>query len=607
MEDENVDGSDRRIRLVGSPEGGQIGVYEPGRVFVLMIPDLTPIAEIGTEGDLDDNDIAFVGKRLIVLSRSVDQTRLHIVDPTGPTKVGEVSFRMPMRIAAVAGDHALAMGGGHTAIIDLTKTEPVATTLPVRGSVSAAGPMGRSGFVLASGDVLEEWDAVTRKPLRRLRLGRPLEPAFVGGHADRVWMISRQAPRHVEIITLTKRSSHTIELVAEPHHIAANAQGDLLAMICGGARSTYVVDVARRVPPLRIDRGPMGGIAWSGTHTLVLQPLGQPLELLSIPRPVEQVLGTHEVEAPAPAQPIERTRQRASTAEAELSPTRWSREEISQRLAAWRERVSSHAVPSSEPSDTALSSPAPATSPRVPSGPSRALPQHGALQPPHPGGWRSEIASWARAICARSYRTAPALDREVLDELIARLEFDDELRDAVALLYGFYLNGLAGVAPIDLAAVINWNWDEAIGDGQIARSGIVHWRGGRVALVPEAIAALDGRPPCTGTIMGLDGIGGTAGAIVAPRDVDVLQLGAWAAPVVGALLVPNQRGERVPHRFMLEAKIRGLVPLVPWLRFQNALKVPPRTAAVLVEHPAAAAGLDLPVVATWSATLQAPD
>ncbi len=595
-----MDGDGHRVRLAVSPESGQIGVYETGRVSVLTIPDLTPLAEIGTEGDLDDNDVVFVGRRLVVLSRSARQTRLHIVDPLGPTKVGEASFRMPMWIAAVAGDHILTTGGGQTAIIDLTKTEPIATTLPVRGAVSAAGPMGSTGFVIASGDALEEWDAAVRKPLRRVRLGRPLEPAFVGGHADRVWMISRQAPRHVEIITLTRRSSHTIELVTEPRQLAANPRGDLLAMICGETCSTYVVEVARHAPPRRIDRGPMAAIAWSGTHSLVLQPVAQPLELLSLPRPVEPARAT-EVEDSPPAQAIERPVHRPRTAEPE-PPTPWTRDEISQRLAAWRERVSARAVASAEPATTISPAPAPTTSHRAPPEPARALPRHGALAPPPPGGWRSEVASWARSICARSYRAAPTLDHETLDELIARLELGAELRDAVVLLYGAYLNGLEGVAPIDLAAVIHWDWDQAIGDGPLVRSGIVHWCGGRIALVPEAIAALDGRPPRTGTIIGLDGAVGAAGAIVAPGDVDVLQLGAWAAPVVGALLVPNRHGERAPHRFMLEAKLRGLVPLVPWLRFQGALKVPPRTAAVLVEHPAAAAGLDLPVVATWSAT-----
>jgi hypothetical protein len=134
------------VRLAASPEGALIGVYEPGLIAVLRVPDLAPIAEIGVDGELGDNDVAFAGRRLIVASRSTAHTRIHVVDPTaqaGPTKLGEVVLAGAMHLAAVA-----------------------------------------------------------------------------------------------------------------------NAPGDLVAAICGDAAATYVVDLARRVPPLRIDRGPMCDVAW---------------------------------------------------------------------------------------------------------------------------------------------------------------------------------------------------------------------------------------------------------------------------------------------------------------------------------------------------------
>jgi hypothetical protein len=483
--------------------------------------------------------------------------------------------------------------------------------------------MGRAGFVLASADTLEEWDAVARVPLRRLRLGRPLVPAFVGGHADRVWMISRRSPRHVEIITLVNSSSHTIELSEEVLHVAANAKGDLLAMICGEARSTYVVNLARRTPALRIDRGPMADVAWLSAYTLVLKPVGQPAELLALPGQVEHspaaptalaapvvppVSTAHDTPAPLPARPAEapprevpqagRDEPRADAAA--LAVARGTRDQISQRFAAMRGRLPSRSGSSSALPAASSSSPAPAEPP------SAASPTRSEVQPfAHPGGWRVDLANWAQSICAGSYCAAPALDFAILDDLLARFELD-ELRDAVALLYGAYLNGLAGVAPVDLAAVLHWQWDEAIGDGRIERTGIVYRRHGRIALTPEAVAALDGRRPRTGTIVGREGTRGTPGAIVAPSDVDVLQLGTWAAPIVGALLVANQVGERAPRRLVLEARIRGLVPLVAWPRLEQALGAPPQSAAIVVEHAATAAGLALPIVATWSAPSRPP-
>jgi hypothetical protein len=333
------------VRLAASPEGALIGVYEPGLIAVLRVPDLAPIAEIGVDGELGDNDVAFAGRRLIVASRSTAHTRIHVVDPTaqaGPTKLGEVVLAGAMHLAAVAGDHVLASGAG-TAIIDLSRPEPTAAALPIRGAVIAAGAMGRDGFAIAAGDALEEWAAAARTPLRRLRLGRPLELAFVGGHADRVWLVPRRRPHRIDVVELARRSTHahahTTELVGEPRRVVANAPGDLVAAICGDTAATYVVDLARRVPPLRIDRGPMCDVAWLGARTLVLKAHGQPLELLSIPRPGAQVLrDPGELWAP-PAERGETAAAAARPMDAELPATRWSRDEIGQRLAAWRRRV----------------------------------------------------------------------------------------------------------------------------------------------------------------------------------------------------------------------------------------------------------------------------
>jgi hypothetical protein len=106
--------------------------------------------------------------------------------------------------------------------------------------------------------------------------------------------------------------------------------------------------------------------------------------------------------------------------------------------------------------------------------------------------------------------------------------------------------------------------------------------------------------PWTGTLIGAPGSAATAGALVAPSDVDVLEVATWAAQWVGCLLVPNRRGERAPRRFLREARIRGVTPLVPWTLFDGTLEAPPPSAVVLVEDATEAEGLALPVVATWS-------
>jgi hypothetical protein len=167
----------------------------------------------------------------------------------------------------------------------------------------------------------------------------------------------------------------------------------------------------------------------------------------------------------------------------------------------------------------------------------------------HPGGWRSEIAGWARAVCAQSYREMPRVDCELLDTIAERLELGAPFREALALLYGAYLNGSPNVAPIELAPCVGWQWPEALGIGKLAASGAVRWRRGRIALYPEVIAVFDERPPMCGSVVEGEGSATKLVAIAAP-DASTARL--------GPLFVRNARGERAPMRFALEAKLRGI-------------------------------------------------
>lgn len=216
---------------------------------------------------------------------------------------------------------------------------------------------------------------------------------------------------------------------------------------------------------------------------------------------------------------------------------------------------------------------------------------------PHPGGWRAEIASWARAVCARSYRHPPTVDRGVLDDLVERLDLI-ELRHAIALVYGAYLNGMPGVAAIDLAQVLDWRWDETLGGGRLAEAGVLAWRRGRISLADDVARLLDQRPPRTGLAFGERRPDRPAVAVVAPGADQVDHLARIApriASVIGAVLAPNAQGFRQPARFVREARLRGLTPVIPWPRFQADLETPPRPGAILVEDEASAAGLGLPV------------
>ena len=75
-------------------------------------------------------------------------------------------------------------------------------------------------------------------------------------------------------------------------------------------------------------------------------------------------------------------------------------------------------------------------------------------------------------------------------------------------------------------------------------------------------------------------------------------LAAWAAVNVGTVLVPDERGEAAPARFLLEARLRGLAPLVPWARWAAHVARPLPAVAVVVDTAAIAAALKLAVAAT---------
>ncbi len=596
-----------KTRIVADLQGSLIAVVEPGQVRIFDSTSLAPTAELGIPGDFADHDVAFVGDtgRLVVLSRTGATSTLHIVDPAGPTKLGEVALRGAVRIASTAGEYVLLTTGSVTYAIDVTAEAPSAIPLPIRGDVSAAGRMGAHRFVLAVSGVFEEWDALTRSPHRRLRLDRPLDPLFVGGNLHRVWSVSKHEPQFIDLVMLSSRSTRRIEIAEPIAKIDAHANGYTLAVIGATTRSAYIVDLTRASAVTRLERGAVTDLAWLGQgQVLVLKPTGGPIELVSIALFPEQ-----GEDAAPPAIPPVRGRRPATpetpaadaqprVVEDELPPARWTREDISERLAAWRDRFATddakeaaketlRPVVPEAPRETAIALP-----PRTPArtvDPRR----------PHPGGWRGELASWAKAIQAGVYRDPPAVDRGVLDQTAQRLSLADTTRDALAFLYGAYLAGSAPVSPLDLAGALGWSWNEALGTGAVAESGLVRWRDGQLDLYREVIAVLDERPPLHGAIVPATASTDSAVAIVVPAAIDPVVIGAWAAPTIGALLVANARGQRHPRAFVREARVRGVMPLVRWTDLAEVLRVPPQMGAVIVDTATAAASLDLPVAATW--------
>ncbi|MCW5801195.1 MAG: hypothetical protein KIT31_02185 [Deltaproteobacteria bacterium] len=539
------------MRIAADLRGTSVALVQPGCVLVLDVPSLEPKTELGIPGDSDDTDVAFIDAtgRLAVLGRAPTSTTLHVVDPIGPTILGKLDLRAGARMPAVSGDHALVIAGTTVSVVDATAADVTATAIPVRGQVTVAAGVGNSQFLLAVGGALEEWDARTRTPGRRLRLDQPLDPVFVGGNARHLWTIPRRQADAIDVIVLASRTSRRIELGEPALRVDAHADGALLAVLGAETRTAYVVDLTRGTVERIAEH--VADVAWIGRGaTLAIKPTDGALELRALGEPAKAV----SAPAPAPARPA-------------APPPKLTRDGLSDRLAAWRAKHT-------KPRDAA---PSPVASAEA--------------------GWRTELATAARAVLAAG-ETRELPEVELIATAARRLELPEGLHRAFALLYGAHLAGHR-TSPAELARALHDDWTEALGAGGLAAAGALRIREGRVGLHREVLAFLDERPPLTGTVFGGDdGATSSAVALVAPPSIEARRLGAWAASIAGAVLVPD--GAPVPwRRLAREARLRGVAPLVIWASAAAVLAAPPAVAAVVVERPAVADELGLSVLATW--------
>ncbi|MEO7733975.1 MAG: hypothetical protein ABIY55_23630, partial [Kofleriaceae bacterium] len=125
--------------------------------------------------------------------------------------------------------------------------------------------------------------------------------------------------------------------------------------------------------------------------------------------------------------------------------------------------------------------------------------------------WRDEVCAWRRA--GALVGGAPVVP--AIEALAARFELAPELQPVLAMLYGAHLCGEHGVAPVDVAHVLDHQWGEALGRGELAQRGLASYAASRVVLAPAVLRMLDELPPTTGTLVGAPGAVALLGACVA--------------------------------------------------------------------------------------------
>jgi hypothetical protein len=186
--------------------------------------------------------------------------------------------------------------------------------------------------------------------------------------------------------------------------------------------------------------------------------------------------------------------------------------------------------------------------------------------------WRDECVAWARSVVDRAVAPFGTEDASAtvvpiaapIDALAARFGLSADVVPALVLIYGAHLAGDDGVAPADIARVLDATpdrrWDEALGRGELAAARIVEHARSRVRIAEVVLRLLDELPPLTGTLVGTP----REIALLAPCAIvadDPAEAAAQHADRAGgAILVGGGAHAAAVTRF--EAKALGAVAMI---------------------------------------------
>lgn len=290
-----------QTRIAVAAGGTLAAVSMPGRIEIVAVPDLTREGEIAIDADAEGFDAGWVGNRLLVLSWYPTHSIVYLLDPQGPRAVAQLRLDGPMRLGAVAGSHALAVGSLGPVVIGVGDTQLAPYTFPSRAKPTVAGA-AEALLLVALPAAIEEWDPQIRMPKRRLRLPRAVTITALGGSHRVVWMVTDEDARRIDVVPLVNRGQPRVHELPEPiASVSSHPRSDIV--VCVGATSgrLYAIDLDGRTRMRVIALSSIGRVSAAaivvarGTSALVAQD-DRPLVLVP--------LDDREPEArPAPASP----------------------------------------------------------------------------------------------------------------------------------------------------------------------------------------------------------------------------------------------------------------------------------------------------------------
>ena len=594
-------------------------IHEPTRIVVIELPGCAPFAEVGIDPDAGASEVVWVGAppRLAVLSRYAAHSTVHLLDPYGPRTIAEIRLEAPMKLAAAVGTHALAVGSLGAAVLTASDSHLTPYQFPARTVPVAAGAAANQ-FVVALAGSIEEWDPQTRMPKRRLKLPRPAVITAVGGSDRVVWMTTQQDPTRLDVFALVNRGQPKQHELPEPiAHVSSHPRSDLVVCLGADSGRLYVVDLdgragLRTIGPEGIDRVEAAGLVLGRMVGVLAAQAKRPITVVALDgRDSEAASVAVPSTLPIPREP------RAAAGEAmpeskpsslfgdQEDPTDHGVVEVPTSVT-----LQGHLAP--EPQKSAPPAPPSAPGPVPPPAPpptpgakpslfrqmsqaSTAVPTKPATAKTHAPAqslaerfstwrdrmrsaqprsgegqavgwietrpsWRDELAAWVRGVTAGTLERNPPASPPI-DTLLARFELMPQVAPALALLYGAHLCGDDGAAPVDVARVLGRNWDEALGKGQLHAAGVTSHRDSRVRLAPCVLAALDGLPPQSGTMVGEPGTIALLGpcVVVAGDDTELGIVAETCLPNAGGAILA---GHAEPRDVLLEARAYGAVAML---------------------------------------------
>ncbi|HEX2689193.1 MAG TPA: hypothetical protein VHN14_21375 [Kofleriaceae bacterium] len=554
-------------------DGTFAAITESPRVTLLELPSGTAFAEIGVDPDALASEVAWVSTppRLLVLSRYAAHTTVHLLDPSGPHTIAEIRMESPMRLCATVGAFALVVGAQSAAVLAASESHVMPHPFPARVMPVAAGAAAGQ-FVVALAGSIEEWDPQSRMPKRRLRLPRTAAITAVGGSDRVVWMTTQQEPARIDVIPLVNRGQPKAHDLPEPiARIAGHPRSDLVACIGAHSGRLYIVDLDGRtrlrvIGPGGIDRIEAAGLVVGRMLGVLAAQAQRPIAIMPLDsRDFEAALPRSEPDEPAKPAPLPEARgERAAPREpharddhderrpllpaAALSSPKVAASAATQSAASTGERFSAwrDLVRQNQPRVNPIAS--------VP-GAAGSLARSDARQ-----SWRDEVVVWSRTIAAGAMDDHAPL-APAIDAVLARFDLALQLRPVLVLLYGAHLCGERGVAPVDVARILDRQWDEALGRGELAQRGVADYAGSRVTLSPGILRVLDELPPVTGTLVGAPGPVALLGpCIVVAGDEPLPTIAAQClSHVGGAILASSAGADRA--ELLFEARAYGAAPM----------------------------------------------